>query len=485
MNRTDFLKTLGFGVALIGTGQFVASCQSGGLMSGMDGMNTPSPTVSTGSFTTPLSIPETLTNPTTLTAKARRVTVGGRTITALGYRDGLLGPTIRVQNGQSLAIQLQNELAEHTNIHWHGLLIPALMDGHPDQMVKSQGTFDYQFRINQQAGTNWYHPHVHGTTGKQVTGGLSGLFIVESPEEKALNLPAGSFEIPLILQDKRITAGGIEYNPTMMERMNGYFGETMLVNGTEGAFLNVATRYYRFRVLNGSSARMYNLSLSNGKAFAVIGSDNGLLPKPASVTELLIGPGERVDLLIDFSGQAIGSEVFLVSNAFSGMGSGNGRQAFNLLRFAINRQESDSFRLPAVLTQAPARPAAAKTRTFALTMAMSMNGGMHRINGKVYKADAIEETVTLGTTEIWEFDNSTDTMPHLMHFHGTQYQVLERTGGRGKLMPHETGWKDTVLVAGGERVKVLTTFTIPGKFVLHCHILEHEDDGMMINFRVA
>jgi FtsP/CotA-like multicopper oxidase with cupredoxin domain len=229
---------------------------------------------------------------------------------------------------------------------------------------------------------------------------------------------------------------------------------------------------------------MYNLALSNGKPIIILGADGGFLAKPESVNDILLAPGERLDILIDFSNNANGTEVFLESKTFSTMGSNSGNQSFKLLKFVVNKQEQETFTLPKTLIPMTATTNATKTRKFALTMVMSMNGGMHRINGKVYNANSIEETVNVDTTEIWEFDNSADTMPHVMHFHGVHFQVLDRKGGRNALLPHEKGWKDTVVVAGNEVVRVITNFKIKGKFVLHCHILEHEDDGMMINFEV-
>jgi FtsP/CotA-like multicopper oxidase with cupredoxin domain len=481
MKRSEFLKNVGIGSVLLATGQAFSSCMKMGMM---DMSGTPALTVSDGIFTNALQIPETLTSPNALIAKARQATINAKTYNVFGYREGLLGPTIRVQDGQQMNIKLTNGLSEHTNVHWHGLLIPANMDGHPEQMVLPTETFDYQFLINQQAGTNWYHPHIHGSTGKQVTQGLAGLFIVESAAEKALGLPSGTLEIPLVIQDKRLSGSSIQYNPSMMETMSGFTGDTILVNGTAGAFLNVATCYHRFRILNGSSARMYNLALSNGKPIIILGADGGFLAKPESVNDILLAPGERLDILIDFSNNANGTEVFLESKTFSTMGSNSGNQSFKLLKFVVNKQEQETFTLPKTLIPMTATTNATKTRKFALTMVMSMNGGMHRINGKVYNANSIEETVNVDTTEIWEFDNSADTMPHVMHFHGVHFQVLDRKGGRNALLPHEKGWKDTVVVAGNEVVRVITNFKIKGKFVLHCHILEHEDDGMMINFEV-
>jgi FtsP/CotA-like multicopper oxidase with cupredoxin domain len=155
------------------------------------------------------------------------------------------------------------------------------------------------------------------------------------------------------------------------------------------------------------------------------------------------------------------------------------------MSFNVSKQETDTFKLPTSLLPLTKTTASSKTRTFALTMdMMAMSGGMHKINGKVYKSDRIDETVTFGATEIWEFDNSTGDEPHPMHIHGVQFQVVSRSGGRNAILPHEKGWKDTVLVAPKEKVQVIMKFEQKGKFVFHCHNLEHEDDGMMLNFEV-
>lgn len=482
MNRNQFLKNLGFGTVAIATGEtLLSSC-----MGNMDMSVTPQ-TVTDGEFKIALKIPDTVTATTALTAQTGQDTLmSSAKVNVLGYRNGLLGPTIRVQKGASVNIPFQNKMTEHTNVHWHGLVIPAEMDGHPDQMIMANESFNFKFTINQQAGTNWYHPHLHQLTGKQVTQGLAGLFIVESSEEKALNLPSGNYEVPLIIQDKRFNSDGtIKYSPTMMEVMTGYIGDNILVNGTSKPYLDVATRYYRFRVLNGSSARIYNLALSNGADFYVIGSDGGILPQPEKVKTLMLGTGERADILIDFSTLKVGEMVYLTNETFSTMGTSQGTQAFKLMSFNATKQETDTFKMPASLIPFSKLSGATKTRPFALTMdMMAMSGGMHKINGKVYSASRIDESVALGATEIWEFDNSTGDEAHPMHVHGVQFQVVSRTGGRSVLFPQEKGWKDTVLVAPKEKVQVIMKFEQKGKFVMHCHNLEHEDDGMMLNFEV-
>jgi len=321
------------------------------------------------------------------------------------------------------------------------------------------------------------------------------MFIVESPEEKVLNLPSGNYELPLVIQDKRLDANGtIMYSPTLEEVMIGYMGESITVNGVSSPFQPVTTRMYRIRVLNGSNGRMYNLALSNGNTFTVIGSDGGLLPAPETVTSLLLAPGERADLLVDFSKTALNSNVFLQSNTFSGVSS-QGSQTFKIMKFTVSKAETDTFKMPVTLnTVTPLSTlAAAKTRTFDIGIAMGMAGGhggsmamkgMHTINGKVFKGDRIDESVALNSTEIWEFNNTNGDEPHPMHLHGTFFQVIGRTGGRGNILPHEKGLKDTVLAMPGEKVRIIVKFERTGKFVFHCHNLEHEDDGMMLNFEV-
>ncbi len=483
MKRKQFIKNLGNSTFAIVAGEILlSSC-----MGNMD-MNVTPQTVTDGEFKTALKIPDTISPTTALTAQTGQdFLMSSAKVNVVGYQNGLLGPTIRIQKGATVNMPFQNKMTEHTNVHWHGLVIPATMDGHPDQMIMPSESFNFQFTVNQQAGTNWYHPHLHQLTGKQVTQGLAGLFIVESTEEKALNLPSGMYEVPLIIQDKRFnTDGTIKYSPTMMEVMSGYMGDNILVNATSKPYLEVATRFYRFRVLNGSSARIYSLALSNGAYFYVIGSDSGILAQPEKVKNLMLGSGERADILIDFSSSKVGDLLYLTNETFTTMGTAQGTQAFKIMSFNVSKQETDTFRMPTTLIPFSKTLGSTKTRNFALTMdMMNMSGGMHKINGKVFKADRIDETVNLGATEIWEFDNSTGDEPHTMHIHGVIFQVMGRTNGRATLLPHEKAWKDTVLVAPKEKVQVIMKFEQKGKFVFHCHNLEHEDDGMMLNYEVV
>ncbi|MBB3841942.1 FtsP/CotA-like multicopper oxidase with cupredoxin domain [Runella defluvii] len=495
MKRNDFLKTLGLGTAGVLVGESLLSGCMNHDMAAMDMVT--APTVVEGAFTTVLPIPETITSGTALNARSQSAAIlAGKTEQVLGYKNGILGPTFRVQRGSTVTIPFTNGLSEVTNIHWHGLLVPASMDGHPDQMVMAGQSFNYTFKIDQTASTAWYHPHPHEKTGKQVFMGLAGMFIVESPEEKALNLPSGNYELPLVIQDKRLdTNGAIMYSPTLEEVMIGYMGETITVNGANAPVQNVTTRTYRLRIVNGSNGRIYSLALSNGNSFMVIGSDGGLLAAPETVMSLLLAPGERADLLVDFSKVALNSDVFLQSNSFSGVSS-QGSQSFKIMKFTVNKAETDTFKIPTLLNSLTSISAASaiKTRTFDIGVMMDMGSGghggsmamkgMHTINGKVFNSNRIDESVTLNSTEIWEFDNTKGDEPHPMHLHGTFFQVISRTGGRGNILPHEKGLKDTVLAMPGEKVRIIVKFEHTGKFVFHCHNLEHEDDGMMLNFEV-
>jgi FtsP/CotA-like multicopper oxidase with cupredoxin domain len=500
MKRRGFIKKSGLGAGSLFMGgslvTYLASCTKMGMMNGGDmNMMGQSQPVTDGDFNRLLPIPGTVTVNTTLNAQATIANINGSTISVLGYQaNGILGPTIRAESGINTNINFQNSLSENSNIHFHGLKIPANMDGHPKDIINPGSSFNYKFTINQRAGLSWYHPHPDGNTANQVFKGLAGLFIINDAEEAALNLPSGSYEIPLVIQDKRLSSSGITYNPSMGEIMTGYMGETIIVNGVASPFAEVKTKFYRLRILNGSNARIYNLALSNNADITIIGNDGGLLKNPVTVKNILLAPGERLDAIVNFTGLTLGTEVFLQSNAFSKGGNAQGTQGFKILKFKVTQTESDPFILPAQLSSLDPINAStsSKTRNFIIN-SMQMSGGMnmnmsgiHRINGKSYDRNRIDEIVTANTTEVWIFDNSQGNEPHPMHLHGVHFQVLERSGGRGQLIGSEGGYKDTVLVLPGEIVKILVPFAeLKGVFVFHCHNLEHEDDGMMLQYQLV
>jgi FtsP/CotA-like multicopper oxidase with cupredoxin domain len=240
---------------------------------------------------------------------------------------------------------------------------------------------------------------------------------------------------------------------------------------------------------------VYNITLSDNLGFEVIGSDGGLLAQPFSVNSLLLSPGERADILVSFKNLAVGKEVYLLSKTFDG--GAQGQQEFKIMKFRVNQQVSDSFVTPSQLSVITplSESSASKTRSMKIRgMMQGMNGnmggnmgsGMHTINDKIYDLNRIDETINAGATEIWDFDNSEGDEIHPMHIHGVQFQILSRTGGRGLLIASERGWKDTALVMPREKVRVIMTFPQDkGEYVFHCHNLEHEDDGMMLNYEIV
>lgn len=446
----------------------------------------------------------------TLTARARMVDIApGVRVEAWSPGEGPVGPTIRTRTGDTARIRLENALSEPTILHWHGLRVPEKADGHPRLAIAPDATYQYEFPVIDRAGTYWYHAHPHHRTGIQAYRGMAGLLLIGDPAEDALGLPHGDHEIPLLVQDRRLDANGtFAYEPVMHEQMEGFFGDTPFANGIRLPTHPVETTTYRVRVVNATTSRILRLALSNGQSMTLIGSDGGLLPAPVPMTSVDLGTGERADLLVDFGGLPVGSRIALLSAAFEsparmggmgrGMGGGGmggrgmGRMGaggvpqggeMGLVEFEVTRAVKPvpwrTAPLPAIARLDPAR--AARTRTFRFDSAMMQ----HSINGQAFDMARIDETVRFGDTEVWTFVNDSP-FPHPVHMHEVQFQVLERAGGRGRVMPWEQGFKDTVLVFPGERVSVIAAFDrYRGRFLMHCHNMVHEDMGMMLNYEIA
>lgn len=415
----------------------------------------------------PLWIPP-VVSPVSYALQAAPATVdtgGGKLSNVLAYNGFFPGPTFRANTGDSVDIQFTNGLLEETTVHWHGMIVPPAADGHPRDAIMPGGNYAYRYPITQRACLNWYHPHPHMLTGKQVALGLAGAFIVNDTEEAALGLPSGVYEIPLVIRDAKFDSGG---NLTYTAKSSGFLGDTPLVNGTRDPKLDVDTAVYRLRALCGANARIFKLALSNGAQFTLIGNDGGLLESPAVVGQIEFSPGERLDLLVDFRGLAVGTKVMLQD-----LNSG-----WNLLEFNVTRQVSVAGTLPSgTLSSITPLANPVVTRDFSFD-------GMSRINGKVYDINRIDFQVPFGQVELWRFRTGGNA-PHPVHVHGASFQVQSRSGGRGVVYPWERAWKDTVLLQDGETVEVLIRFDgYRGLYVMHCHKLEHEDMGMMSNFEV-
>ncbi len=414
----------------------------------------------------PLHLPPT-TAPASLTLAEAPAVVdlgGGSYSNVWAYNGFFPGPSIVARSGDTASIHLVNGLSEETITHWHGMIVDERNDGGPRYAIAPGASYDYAFTINQRACLNWYHPHPHMLTGEQVNLGLAGAFIVRDSVEDALGLPFGAHEVPLIIRDATLdSAGNLQYKP----RTGGFDGQIPLVNGTRSPYLAVDQGLYRFRVLNGANARIFGLALSNGAPFTLIGNDGGLLETQTNLTRIDIAPAERLDLLLSFAGLSVGQSVTLRDQ----------RAGWDLLEFRVVAPGTGS--VPTL-----SLPTISKLSNPVTTRTFSFDG-MSKINGKLYDMNRIDFQVPFGQTERWRFTTNGNA-PHPVHVHGASFQVQSRTGGRGQVFPWERGWKDTVLLADFETVEVLIRFdAFRGKYLIHCHKLEHEDMGMMSNFEVV
>jgi len=415
----------------------------------------------------PLYLPPTL-GPSALSLAASPAIVdvgGGQLSPVLAYNGLFPGPTIRARKGDGVSIRLTNGLSDVTTVHWHGMVVPTSADGHPRDAVAPGNSYTYEFPVVQRACMNWYHPHPHMLTPEQVAYGLAGAFVVTDDVEAALGLPSGSHEVPLVIRDADFDSrGDLVYKP----RSSGYLGKVPLVNGTRDPKLEVDTALYRLRILNGANGRVFRLVLASGAPFTLVGNDGGLLASSAQVPGIMLGSGERLDLLVDFRGATVGDRVMLRC----------AKARWNLLEFVVARRVDVPGSIPTTLSTIRKLSNPVVTREFSFD-------GMSRINGREYDIDRIDFHVPFGQTELWRFTTGGNA-PHPVHVHGASFQVKSRSGGRGRVFPWERGWKDTVLLLDGETVDVLIRFDrYRGLYLMHCHKLEHEDMGMMTNFEVV
>ena len=482
--------------------------------------------------------------------------------------ESYLGRIMRFWKGQRIRIHLRNELTEPTITHWHGLHVPALMDGHPMYAIAPGQTFVYEFEMLNRASMNIYHPHPHEATARQVYYGLVGAILVNDDEELALELPSGDYEIPIVIQDRMFDEQNqLIYVRSMHDRMIGFYGDRILVNGRPDFRVDVASRAYRLRIMNGSTARIYKLAWDDGTPVTVIGVDGGLLAKPENMPYAMLAPGERLDVWADFTGRAVGSQLVMRSRPFSGvlpnmaermmddstdgmhrsMG-GSMRAGSNLavgsdypiFTARITREVSDSPKLPTRLskfTRYQVDDAANPNKP--VPIGISEGPMAMLLNGRPYAYDDVQpgERMPFNTLQLMEIfhahggghgrpseslSGGHDTgghqqksderamggmrgmgmgggmgmmlsMAHPIHLHGQNFQILSRIYSAERADDYATvregfvtsGWKDTVLVMPGERVRIIKPYQdFKGLFMVHCHNLEHEDMGMMRDFSV-
>jgi FtsP/CotA-like multicopper oxidase with cupredoxin domain len=434
---------------------------------------------------------------------------------------GNLGPTLELRRGERVRIEVANRAGSPTVIHWHGMIVPDVADGHPHQAVASGSGYTVEFTVRNRAGTYLYHPHPHGITGRQTYYGLAGLLIVREPHEREIGLPGLEHEIALVLQDRRLANDGqLVYKRGMMDDMNGVLGDQVLVNGVADAAFKVAPHAYRMRIANVSNARVYKLAWSDSRPLRVVGTDGGLLSAAEGVQErryVTLFPFQRVELIEDFGARTDGAEIALVSRAFSGMDMmqsmmgrggmmGGGMMGGGMMRGMMDgASQGDELHIARFSVSPGARP-----RTAALELPRAEAPGrdakyeLHTelafrhmrgfLNGRRFDtqnaiAVAEDERLVAGQPAVWTFANGDGAMDmaHPMHVHGVQFRILERRGGDVPAELREglvdSGWHDTFGIFPAERVRIALTPELAGLYMYHCHNLEHEDGGMMRNCR--
>jgi FtsP/CotA-like multicopper oxidase with cupredoxin domain len=467
------------------------------LAEGQAGTLLPSIAPLPSAFQVPLPIPPVLTPARTdattdyyeITQHVTRLPIlPGLTTEAWTYGGSWPGPTLVSRAGRRTVVRHRNQLPEPVVVHLHGGHTPADSDGYPIDLVAPMGSAryrardvatgfrDYGYPLDQRAATLWYHDHAMGRTGPNVYRGLSGFHLVHDDEEDALALPRGDRDLPLMITDRSFDEdGGFRYRTA--GHMNGVLGDVVLVNGAPWPVHPVDRAPYRLRFLNASNARRYRLELDpqppGGQALVQIGSDGGLLARPIAHDAVEIAPAERFDLIVDFGRYPAGTGVRLRNR----LGSGRTQ---DVMRFDVGGTKRAEMKIPAVLSaERRLNPSnAVATRTFVFRQNVS---GTWTVNNREYQPGRPLARPRLGTTEIWRF--VTD-FHHPVHVHLDPFQVLSRDGrGPGA---YDAGWKDTVDVRPAAAVEIITRFSdYPGRFVLHCHNLEHEDMAMMADFETG
>ncbi len=456
-----------------------------------------------------------------------------------------LGPIIRVRKGDKVRIRFENEISEKSIIHWHGLHVSHENDGHPEYVIGKGETYIYEFEVMNRAGTYWFHPHPHGHTGEQVYRGLAGLFIVTDEEEKALKLPTGDYDIPVVIQDRTFDENNqlVYLANGRMDRMRGFLGNRILINGKIDNTLSLyKDGKYRLRLLNGSNSRAYKLAWSTGEPLTVFGVDGGLLESPKTLPYLMLGPAQRVDVWLDLSKKSENEELKLVhlpipldtmmSGGMMGNKSDNSlpyNSQFDILNINVGASRKNEANLPDNLaTSKTLNPADAANRTSPRTFNFGMEGMMKwTINGRTYNGMAVaeDEIVKLNTTEVWRINNGGNSatesqndgggmmgmhgnggmmgnnrgmgnmmqMPHPVHIHQLQFNIINRNTDNVDQNLWNTvkdgfinkGWQDSVYLLPGMYMDLVMRFEdFKGLFLYHCHNLEHEDMGMMRNFKI-
>jgi FtsP/CotA-like multicopper oxidase with cupredoxin domain len=428
----------------------------------------------------------------------RHAFIEGKPTGTYGYSAPVLGPVMRVRRGDEVQVTVENALNTVTTVHWHGLLAPGYNDGGPQQLIQPGENWRPVLKINQPAATLWFHPHPHHDTARQIYLGLTGIMIIDDGSDARLDLPRtyGVDDLPIILQDRSIEAdGSIGYDNNDLNALEiayGARGDTIVVNGAIAPTAKVPAGLVRLRLLNAANAQNFDLRFKDQRIFHIIASDGGFLPTPVPVTQLMISPAERFEILVDFSdGKAVALETGpdKVMGEFGRVAPDGSTDYVAVMQFEPTASTANLKQVPKQIIDPSAASAssAVRRRQFVLDSGLcasrpqaSAHADMPAligINGKPFDLKRIDVETKLGTTEIWEITSV--GMAHPFHVHGALFRILSIEGAPPPA--HLTGWKDTVLVE--DKAELLVHFTQPATrehpFMYHCHILEHEDAGLM------
>ena len=388
-----------------------------------------------------------------------------------GYNGRFVGPTIRGRVGRKVKVTFQNNLDHPANVHLHGGHVAPENDGHPMDIIDPGSSRLYEYPNTQQGTTLWYHDHSHHTEAENVYRGLNGFYLIDDASEDHLCLPRGGYDVPISLRDALFDENG-----TMLFGGNPAERNVALANGKPSPYFQVAARKYRFRLLNSGTERTWRLTLGNNEEMIQIASDGGLLPAPVARTGIRLSSAERVEIVIDFSKYAVGTQLVLADSVLG-----------PVLRFDVVRRVADFSRVPSVLRPIPALPPATNVRDVQLSFDFSTGFPVGLVNGQPYDPNRSDFVIKRGTTEIWNVTNADPAQfgfLHTFHVHLVQFKILSRNGAEPGL--DDAGRKDTFFMGAGDNVKLQATFgDFLGKYAYHCHFLEHSTLGMMAQMEIV
>ncbi|MEM9214168.1 MAG: multicopper oxidase domain-containing protein [Cyanobacteria bacterium P01_F01_bin.150] len=385
-------------------------------------------------------------------------------------QESLLGPTLHLYKGDRAAIDVTNHIDEDITTHWHGADLPSEADGGAHSVIRPGETWKAEFDIIQQAATLWYHPHIKDYTAEQVYRGAAGLMIVEDENPAASQLPStyGIDDIPIVLQDRDFTKEG-ELDFTLTNFGKGFYYPYLTVNGTLDPYIDVPAGLVRLRILNGSQARLYHLSVDAGKMI-MIASESAYLNQPLELEEIMISPGDRAEIIVDLRDI---DQLNLLDTSFGRVLELRADPTLAAMTDPVPSELNNIERIDP--------HEADQSREFVFD-AVGKGWG---INGQQMEMDRIDDVIRFGDTELWTLRSVSGW--HVFHVHQTHFQVLERNDRPPE--PYEQGWEDTIFFKGKDTVVIaahFNTYTSPDiPYMLHCHILDHEDTGMMSQFKIV